>query len=74
MSQSVFPLSIRSEFVDGQSLEFVPTAVRPLGLSELTALSKQPDALVTLQCVAENPKINGDTVNGTAKMDWTAQV
>jgi hypothetical protein len=65
----MFPYSIRSEFTDGQSLEFIPTVVRPLGLSELTALSLQPNASITLQCLAKDPKINGEVVMGTAKMD-----
>lgn len=69
MSQPVFPFSLRSEFTDGQSLDFVPTAVRPLGLAELTALSLEPEAVITLQWLAENPKINGATVTGTAKLD-----
>jgi hypothetical protein len=69
MRQSLFPFSIRSEFADGQSLKFVPTAVRPFGLSELTALSLQSDASVSLHCLTDNAKINGDTVGGTAKME-----
>ena len=65
----MFPYSIRSEFADGQRLEFVPAAVRPLGLSELMALSLQPDTLITIQCLANDPKINGEVVTGMAKMD-----
>ena len=50
-------------------MEFIPTAVRPLGLGELTALLLQPHASITLQCLARDPKINGDIVTGTATMD-----
>jgi hypothetical protein len=67
MSKFPFPFSFRGEFADGQSVEFVPTVVRPLGLAELEAMSEQPNASVTLQWLAENPKINGDTVPGTAR-------
>ena len=60
---------INCDFTDGRSLEFVPTAVRPLGLSELTALSLDADALITLQCLTEDPKIDRSIIRGTGKMD-----
>jgi hypothetical protein len=69
MTQSMFQYAIRNEFADGQTLEFVPSAVRPLGLSELTALAAQPDASVTLQWLADSPKINGAAVDGTARLN-----
>ncbi len=60
--------SIRNEFADGQSVEFVPTAVQPLGLNELATLARQPDASITIQWLADDPKINGDMVPGIARM------
>jgi hypothetical protein len=69
MSQSLFPFSLHSEFADGRNLEFVPTAVRPLGLSELMALSRQPDTSIALQCLADDPKIDGEVVMGTASLN-----
>jgi hypothetical protein len=69
MSRSAFHFAFHCAFADGKTLEFVPTVVRPLGLGDLTALSLQADAFVTLQCLTEDPKINGNIVAGMAKMD-----
>jgi len=66
MNQPHFPFSFRGEFADGQSAEFVPTAVRPFGVSELRTLSQQSDAVLVLQCLADNIRVNGDTVAGMA--------
>jgi hypothetical protein len=65
----MLPFSLRHEIGDGQTMEFVPEIMQPLGPEELTALSKQPDAVITLRFLAENPKINGNAVAGTAKVD-----
>lgn len=68
-SPHMFPYSIRNEFADGRTVEFVPTAVRPLGLTELRLLSAEPNATITLGFLAENPRIDGNAVAGTAKLD-----
>lgn len=68
MSQPAPNLSFRAAFADGQSLGFCPKAIRPYGLSEIRALARERNPSLTLECLADNPIVNGETVNGTGRL------
>lgn len=54
-------ISISTQFDSGDSITFVPTRVRPLGVEHLDALHATPDETVELAMDTDRHSINGET-------------
>lgn len=61
---------LRCEFDSGDSLEFMPRFVQPLGMSELRLLHKST-AAVELQLETDDPVINGERKTGRVNAQLT---
>jgi len=60
--------SFRGEFDSGDSIEFVPKLVHPLGVAELRALHQDGQTAVELQLEADDPTVNGELQVGRARV------
>ena len=63
-------LVLKTEFDDGQSVEFIPETIAPLGLPELWSI-KSGTTGYKLAFSATNPSINGEPQNGHGSINTT---
>lgn len=66
-------LLLQTEFETGGSIEFVPKFIRPLGVDQLLALTKNPSTALAFEVESEEAKVNGIIQKGQATIKTSIQ-